>query len=320
MLNNFVRLSPLYEKQAILNKNKILLIKPLMLLTTTNQLNEKQLQDLEHLKLSTKSADGSIPNLYMHLLQQPRTLPTISLYYEQEQLIGFLSIYFFYEDAVEIALLVEPKARRKGIAKQLLQQMLTLVQKHNYSKLIFSSPAHLNERWLPELGFSYRHSEYYMERHNLTPLLDHHKKLNFQTATVEHIPQLCLLDEACFHKTKAELEPRFNHIISDRSYQIILAFEKNQLVGKAHLRWQNTGATLSDIAIFPDRQGQGLGTALIAHCINYALSEGKPHLNLDVETHNQKALELYTRLGFFTQNACDYWEIGLLSLQKVLKI
>ncbi|MBN9231004.1 MAG: GNAT family N-acetyltransferase [Legionella sp. 40-6] len=281
------------------------------MISTTNQLNEQQLKDLEALRAICKKADGSIPNLYMHLLVQPRTLPTILLYYRAQQLIGFLSVYFFYDDAVEIALLVHPEERQQGIGKKLLQTILPLVVEHHYAKIIFSSPAHLNNRWFNSLGFVYRHSEYYMERNNLNPLLDSLKSLSFRTANFADIPQLCLLDEACFHKTHAELEPRFMHILSERNYQIILAFENDKLVGKAHLRWQNHGATLSDIAVFPKKQGQGLGTALITYCINYALSEGKPELNLDVETHNKKALELYTRLGFLTQNACDYWMIDI---------
>ena len=94
-----------------------------------------------------------------------------------------------------------------------------------------------------------------------------------------------------------------------REYKIILAFKNNQLIGKAHLRWEKKSTTLSDIAIIPAHQGNGYGTALIAHCINHSLSEGTTLINLDVETHNLKALNLYTRLGFMIQNACDYWSI-----------
>ncbi|MGC1183025.1 GNAT family N-acetyltransferase [Legionella sp.] len=285
----------------------------------TNQLNDRQFKELEQLKTISKKTDGNIPNLYTHLLIQPRHLSTIFLYYEKEQLIGFLSIYFFYDDAVEVSLLIHPQWRHRGIAKQLLQNIIPLVLEKNYFKLIFSSPSSLNDHWLPGFGFSYQHSEYSMERHILNPLLDYKKQLTFRRATIEDIPQLCMLDKACFNKSPDELEQRFQHILNERDYQIELAFEKNYLIGKAHLRWQKHGATLSDIAVFPDKQGQGLGTALITHCVNYALSEGKSDLNLDVETHNQKALDLYTRLGFLMQNACDYWQIEINQLLKWLE-
>ncbi|MBI2785540.1 MAG: GNAT family N-acetyltransferase [Legionella longbeachae] len=291
------------------------------MLTKTNQLNEAQLKALEQLKTVCRKTDGSVPNLYIHLLMQKRNLPTSLLYYEKKRLVGFLSVFFFYEDAVEIALLVHPSFRRKGIAKKLLRNILPIIREQFFFKLIFSAPSHQNNHWLPAHGFSYKHSEYYMERHDLNPLLDYKKNLTYRVASDLDIPLLCTLDEACFLKTQEELVPRFQHILSDRNYQIFLAFENNQPVGKAHFRWQDNGATLSDIAVLPSMQGKGFGTALITHCINYALSEGKPHLNLDVETHNKKALSLYTRLGFLTQNACDYWEINLnLLIQKLVKI
>ena len=281
---------------------------------TTNQLNKYQLKDIETLKDLCQKVDGSVPNLYNHILTQRRVFPASILYYEEEQLMGFLSAFFFYAEAVEVALLVHPSARRRGVAKQLIQAIIPLIQTHHFNTIIFTSPAHLNSPWLPSLGFAYLHSEYYMERGDLHPLLDYNQSLTFRTASATDIPVLCALDEACFPESEAEPVDRFAHMLDDRNYQILIAFQNNHPIGKAHFRWENRGATLSDISILPTLQGKGLGSALISHCINYALSEGKPHLNLDVETHNERALNLYKRLGFIIQNACDYWTIDLSSL------
>lgn len=286
------------------------------MIKNTNQLEAHQLKELEQLRALCKKADGSTPNLYPHILELPRAFPASLLYYKQKQLVAFLAAYFFYEDAVEISLLVHPLYRRRGIGKELIRTILPLIQSQNFHKLIFSSPAHLNNLWLTANGYSYMHSEYYMERDDLKPLLDYKKTLTFRTAISEDIPLLCAFDEACFPNKQVDAIERFQHLIDGREYQILLAYENNNPVGKAHLRWQPTGATLSDIAILPTHQGKGLGTTLIAHCINMALSEGKPHLNLDVETHNERALKLYTRLGFITENASDYWSIDLNKLLK----
>ncbi|BCA93856.1 N-acetyltransferase [Legionella antarctica] len=286
------------------------------MLTNTNQLNAEQLEQLERLHALCKKADGSTPNLYTHILSQPRAFPASLLYYEQRQLIGFLGAYFFYDDAVEISILVDPLHRRHGIARQLIRAILPLIQSQNYNKLIFSNPAQLNNVWLVAKGFSYLHSEYYMERDDLSPLLDYKPSLVFRTATVDDLSLLCSLDAECFPDKQSDSFERFQHLIDGREYQVILAFQNNKSIGKAHLRWLDNGATLSDIAILPEKQGQGLGTLLITHCINLALTEGKPHLNLDVETHNERALKLYTRLGFLTKNACDYWAIDVDQLIK----
>lgn len=289
------------------------------MLNHTNQLNDRQLKDLERLTTVCKKKDGSVPNLYTHILAQPRALPASRLHYEDGQMMGFLSVYFFYDDAVEIGLLVHPLVRRRGIAKQLIQSIMPLVQTHHFHHLIFSSPSHLNDHWLPQKGLTFLHSEYYMVRDDLNPLLDAPLSLIYRQATAKDIPVLLQIDEACFTKKESKPVDRFEQMLGDRQYLIILVFRDNQPIGKAHFRWEDKGATLSDIAILPVLQGKGLGTALIRYCINYALSEGKSHLSLDVETHNQRALNLYTKLGFRIENACDYWTIDLQCFAFALK-
>jgi len=279
-------------------------------------LNEQQLVELNQLKTLCKKIDGSTPNLYPHILANNRTFPVNYLYYEEEELVGFLSVFFFYDNAVEFAVLVHPDSRRHGIAQQLIQEAIPIVQMNGFDTVIFSSPYQLNTNWLQAQGFTKLHSEYYMERDDLNPLLEYNETLTFHEATVKDIDILCALDEVCFPKKESKPIERFQQLFTDRNYQIFVVYQNNQPIGKAHLRWEKRGATISDISILPILQGKGYGTALIAHCINYALSEGKPHLNLDVETHNKRALNLYVRLGFIVQNACDYWSIALDQLRK----
>lgn len=283
---------------------------------STNQLTETQLKDLEQLRIRCKKIDGSTPNLYTHILAKPRALPASLMCYEKNRLVGFLSAFFFYDDAVEVALLVEPKFRRRGIAKQLLNFIIPLIQSHGLIKLIFSSPSHLNDTWLPAFGLSSTHSEYYMERNVLLPIRDVKQDLVIRKATMDDIILLGALDEACFPKKTNEYTERFHNLLGDKNYLIFLGFQNEQPIGKAHMRLDKKGVTLSDIAIFPDFQGKGYGTTLIAHCTNLALSKRKPQVCLDVETHNERALHLYTRLGFFVQNACDYWAISVNDLLK----
>lgn len=283
-----------------------------------HQLDKQQLNDLDQLRLRCKKENGSTPNLYAHILAQIRTLPACLLYYENHMLMAFLSAFFFYDDAVELSLMVDPTARRRGLAAELIRSIIPLLKQYDYHKLIFSSPHTLNDHWLKSTGFSYTHSEYYMRREDLNPILEFKNTLKFKTATQNDIDVLYELDEACFHKKQSEAPDRFHNLIDNRDYHIVIALKDDKPIGKAHMRWEQQGASLSDIAIHPSLQGKGYGTALIAHCINYSLSEGKPHLSLDVETHNQKALQLYIRLGFTVHNACDYWTISLEQLESKL--
>lgn len=286
------------------------------MLISTNQISPSQLPDLKQLLADCQLEDKNNVNIYSHILTQKRALPVNTLYYQQKKLAGFISVYFFYEDSCEISLMVSPFARRKGLSTKLIQSILPIIQSQKIKTLIFTRPHQLNDHWLSALGFKYRSSEYRMGRHQLQPVLSPQLDITFVNASNQHIPDLKRIDKACF-PTTSQIKPRFSSLIEDRNYQLILACHQNNAIGKAHIRWNNKGAVFSDIGILPELQGRGYGNALLSHCINFALAEGKFELDLDVETRNNNALSLYTRLGFKLLNVCDYWTIALQQLTAI---
>lgn len=153
-----------------------------------------------------------------------------------------------------------------------------------------------------------------MERISYEPILITASKLQIRKAEVKDIPILCALDEACFASQPVDMVSRFQLLLNDSNYTLILAMRDEEPIGKAHIHWQEHSTALSDIAILPQYQGQGFGGEMLAYCINHALMQGKHHLNLDVETSNQNALNLYRRCDFKTSNVCDYWIIPLEKL------
>lgn len=284
------------------------------MLIYNDQLNEAQLRQLDSLAALCQQEDGGTPALYRHLLGQKRMNESNVLYFQQEQLIAFLSAYFFYQDACEISLMVAPNHRQQGLAKQLIQSIMPLLLAKQIARLIFSTAAENNALWLARFGFEYKNSEYRMLRQSYEPILIAQKKLSLRKATEEDIPALCAIDKQCFAKQE-NMELRFRNLLNDKNYTLLLASHENTVIGKAHIRWQEDGASFSDIAIIPERQGQGYGGELITYCINQALAFGKIKLSLDVETSNRNALNLYTRHGFKIIRTNDFWAIEMQRLQ-----
>jgi ribosomal protein S18 acetylase RimI-like enzyme len=280
------------------------------MLIQVQQTSKVQHKDLRDLNAQCKQADGNSIPIYEYLLEEERVLPSTFLYYEQKQLVGFLSAFFFYENACEIALMVAPDHRGKGIASQLLRALKPLVDSQEIATLIFSMlPGAGEAAQLTTRGFQYQSSEYQMLRDITTPLKEQ-QVLSVRKAQEEDVATLCLLDLLCFPTQQNNLDKRLRSLIQDPQYTIFVAELNGVLIGKAHIHWQEDHARLTDIAITPQLQGLGFGTNLMSHCINYALKMGKSNLLLDVETSNQNALRLYTNLGFFSINSCDFWAIS----------
>lgn len=282
------------------------------MITTTNHMTQRQLNKLKQLMAQCKRVDGSVPNIYTHLLSQKRALPASLLYYnKQQQLVAFLSAYFFYNDACEIAVMVSPLMRGRGIAKKLIEAVLPLVKLQNLTTLIFSSAGNRNDPWLKARGFTFKHTEYHMIRKSLNPIvMRDFPALSIREAEEEMIPDLCAIDQVCFPKEHSDNPTHFHNLLLNKEeYQLFAVYDEGRMVGKAHLRWTSKTVTFSDIAILPELRGKGLGSALLAHCINFSLAKGKTRLLLDVEATNERALKIYTGFGFTTDNTCNYWSI-----------
>lgn len=261
------------------------------------------------------SNDKGTPAVYRHLLGLKRDTENTVLYYQDEKLTGLLCVYFFYEQACEISLMVAPKQRNQGISCLLLQAILPLLQAKGITTLFFSSATSYGDKWLPAKGFTYQQSEYHMERNSYETRLIANPSLHFRKATMTDLDVLFQLDNACFPKENTNMQERLTYILNNPDYTILLASYNQLVVGKAHIHWREENTLLSDIAIFPIHQGKGFGSELLANSINHALNLGKIKLALDVETSNKNALNLYLRHGFKTTNIYDYW---FISIEKLL--
>lgn len=292
------------------------------MITQHYKLNEQQLADLDSLCAECKMSDGNIVALYKHILSQQRTIPCTLLYYQGNRLIGFLSSFFFYEKACEVSMMIAPDFRKQGIATQLINTMIPIAQTQQMEKLLFSTPNNPsaengNEHWhwLSDWGFSYESSEYQMRREKKDYLYIRSDDIIMRPATLDDIPVMCTMDSACFAVPQPNRIVRFHQVLCDPSYQIVMAQKEGEPIGKAHVFKQPDGVRLTDIAVLPNHQGHGYGSAMIAFCINQCIAANQSTIILDVEAINHQALKLYTQLGFIIVNAYSFWTTSLDELK-----
>lgn len=281
------------------------------MLTRNHQLSDQQLIELDGLCSDCKSHDGNTVATYKHLLGQERPRLCNMLYYRQAHLVGFLSTFFFYEDACEIAVMVKPSFRRQGITTFMIHEILPLIHTEGIKNLIFSAPHDVNNTWFVAKGFRYLHCEYQMQREEKKPVHITNASCLIRLATAEDVPVLCLIDSTCFSTPQLDSPTHFQNLLYDPNYKLFIAEVDGVPIGKAHLDLQPDGARVTDIAVLPTFQGRGIGSTMLAHCINHSLAVNQTTLSLNVETNNQQALKIYTRLGFVISNAYDFWTIPI---------
>lgn len=118
-----------------------------------------------------------------------------------------------------------------------------------------------------------------------------------------HAPEIHALLVAAYAKGGGYVEPLaiwWPSLENDTEYDPALCFvaadERGRVVGVAQC-W--TSAFIKDLAVSPNRRGQGLGSALILEALRAFKQRGAAHVDLKVDADNPSgALRLYRSHGF----------------------
>src|SRR3990167_3986256 len=119
------------------------------MIISNSQINLAQLDQIKRLASLCKRRDKGLPAMYYHLLTTKRGNDSNLLYYREKRLLGYLSIYFFFEQACEISIFIHPKYRRQHIATQLLKKVILQLRTiPDLNEVIFSQAAAAPGKWL----------------------------------------------------------------------------------------------------------------------------------------------------------------------------
>lgn len=270
------------------------------------QLDAASLDAVRGLSRACQESDGHTIPFYPHLLVNHRPRTACLLLFEEDILIGFGTLFHFYQDAVEICLMVHPKHRQKGIAHQLWTSLKASISTSAFVKrAIVTSPHDSFTGLLQEKGFSRQHTEYDMAC-KPNPKLTKHASV--RKACPEDINALCRIDAACFDPDRPNPIFRLEKLMTTPNIHIFVLEEENQIKGQVHLIFEEEHMRLTDLSVLPEYQGQGLGKVLLDFGLLFAKTHNQNKISLSVAALNKQALTLYQNMGFKTYNAVDYFE------------
>lgn len=82
---------------------------------------------------------------------------------------------------------------------------------------------------------------------------------------------------------------------------------EGEIVGTVTSSKDGNAQLISALAVHPDKQGLGVGTALLKWVKDFAMREGSTNVLLDVEVENERALAVYEKAGFIKSMQVDYF-------------
>ncbi|KYQ00215.1 acetyltransferase GNAT family [Bacillus cereus] len=82
-----------------------------------------------------------------------------------------------------------------------------------------------------------------------------------------------------------------------------------KVIGTITVSKQEQSTILSGFAVHPSYQGKGYGKDILSYMVHTLITKGASTIELDVETKNNNALQLYTQCGFEMKTKHDYYNV-----------
>lgn len=206
----------------------------------------------------------------------------------------------------EWSLVVTPAYRQKGIGTALVEGIQVGLKERGaegqLAVVIDGSP--YGHTFIENKGFTYSFSETTLETKAEPVAL--RSDINIQAYNGEQAELITIYCEA-FGDLPEESEELIAFNTSTNGRELWIAYRDGAVVGTVTTAKENEIQWVTALAVHPNCEGQGIGTALLSFSKDYASKVGAAFVMLDVEVDNKKALSVYEKAGFMKAQQIDYY-------------
>lgn len=229
------------------------------------------------------------------------------LWWEGEQLLGFLGMYSFSSPTVELVGMVAPAAQRRGIASALLDAALPLCADRGTGQVLLVVPrdSTAGHALAERRGGTLEHSEHALVLEGAPRIGREHPRLRLRAAGVADAAAVGRLLEAAFGHPASGLAQS----LASPEERTLLVEVGATPVGTVRLTRHGADGGVYGLAVDPEWQGRGIGRDVLQRVCQRLRDEGVRRVGLEVAVENDRALGLYTSLGFSRVTTEDYYSL-----------
>lgn len=235
------------------------------------------------------------------------------LYYQDEELIGYMGICDFGGSELEVNGMVHPSHRRQDIFTKLFGEVKKEWQRRDADRLLLltDNASESGQGFIESVGARYDSSEY--EMHLKHPPATDVARIRLVRATNADAREIVRQDRIYFedvHSEDKELPMKLPEEEEKRGMIIYLVYSGPTVVGKVNLAIEGVMGSIYGLGVLPEYRRQGYGRQILLASINILIQKQCDDIMLQVATENANALNLYLDVGFRQTSIMDYYLIN----------
>ncbi len=280
---------------------------PWRVLERSHGLTASQLLAIADLEARCRAVDGGRLKLEWGALNRRDAHQVNDLmWWEGEVLAGFCGRYSFGGQEAEATGMVDPEHRRHGIGTRLLEALRSLSAAHEDPSFLLVTPRESAgaRRLAAEHGGTFDHAEHALV---LTALVGDDAPdpaISLRRATSSDAAALQALLAAGFGRESVLVD--FD--LADEA--TLLAEREGRAIATMRVHFEEGTRGVYGFVVDPELQGRGIGRDLLRRVCTEALDEGVGSVHLEVAVDNDRALGLYTSIGFERVITEDYYRFA----------
>lgn len=283
------------------------------MLIVTNKIDSAEIVATWKLIHACQEYDGSYRSPYLsNMLNFDPNMPAFFLYYEAQELVGLLTVYADDENA-EVAAMVHPGYRRKGIARQLVKRFREEIRSYPIETVEFQTELVFLAK-NPDFVANWElvendETETWLGRARLSYKLDTRSDLQVCLADVSHQEVVAHIQVQAFDNSLEVSLKYAQEAIADESSLLYVLLKDGQVVASCTVDLSSDVNYLYGLAVADHVRKQGFGTYLVKSLINDLLECNEKPFQIAVEDANLGAKSLYEKIGFVKQTGVVYLKL-----------
>ncbi len=243
--------------------------------------------------------------------QKIRKVNNEFMYYENNQLVGYIGICQFGGLDLEVNGMVHPDFRGKGIFKELYASVKEEFNKRTSQKMLLLCDRHSlsGQEFIKTTGALYEYSEYEMYLKNAVNETAVSNKIVLRRATNRDAREIARQNAIYFGAAFDEDQVTLPEDEEKSGFTVYMAEQDSEVIGKVHLELNQGVGGIYGLGVLPEYRGLGYGREILMGSIIKLKERNAQEIMLQVDTKNGNALNLYTSCGFEATSTMDYYAV-----------
>jgi ribosomal protein S18 acetylase RimI-like enzyme len=271
-------------------------------------ISDKQILEINSLLSTCEKYDDAKTCIQMyHFLNARKDLKSWILYYNNKELIGVVSIFAPLRNEAEISVCVNPKNRRKGIAKELLEIAHNNLKEFDINTILYVCNRNSKNgiEILKRKEFTLHHTEYTL-KYIKQAKNNNSQRIIVRTAGENDIEIMTGILSNAFGSTYNEAKNFIESSIKSKTRKGYIAVKDNKSIGIAFVGYEKD-ISINTFGIIKSEQHKGYGKELLNSIISQ-IDYSNNDIVIDVDSNNMNAYKLYKKIGFEEILTIDYYQ------------